>query len=368
MAVNLGKEFSRNPNSGANRNRKTQQIPNAPSQQIGVANDPGVAGGPNLPSDFYGNGGVPGLLSTGKRLQDAGNQSLEDISRAQKAADAEALRQKIRNEEVEIGAVLSETDVQFQTMAGKVNTRIHSGPGLSQVDQYKMDSQKLIDTTMEKVNKMEMSAGSKQKLERQLEAKQNIQGSAVAKTLQDLKNKEYVDFVDRSYKSSQSRHKNDIVGWLKENEQIDKDTRLLLGTTQANEMFQKANEGAVLFKYTTAYSTGDYTAAEAALNDPAARLYLSTDTMRAKFKELLDGKIAAKASVEAQEKTKSMSRYVDLKSGRGLWDTQGGDDGTGALVPGTDDPSKNITKTDGGSFQYIADPEDSTKGAWSLIP
>ena len=55
MAVNLGK---RNINSGVQGNQKTQPIPTGPSTTVGVANDPGVAGGPrNIPQGAFGTEG-----------------------------------------------------------------------------------------------------------------------------------------------------------------------------------------------------------------------------------------------------------------------------------------------------------------------
>lgn len=358
MAVNLG-IGQRNTKSGIQGNRKTAQIPTGPSRTVGVANDPGVAGGPSsIPAGAFG---PDGNVDAGRQIQAGANTIIADVVRGQRAADAETLRQQLRQEEVEIGAILKESTAELGNLSGKVKTRIHSGPGLSPVDQYKADSQKLMDERMADVNKMQMSPGSKQKLERQLQGRVNVHNSAVAKTLQDLQDNEFIAFVDRSYSEAGGRHKTNIVSWLESNKSIDQDTRLLLGDTKANEMFKAANETAVLSKYDSFFGTGYLDQAEEALNDPATRVYLSGATLREKFKDIQDARIQSKVDQEVAKQRNTSSRYQNLTAG-GLWDNV-----EGKIVAGTEDPAKGVVSTPGGSFQWVKSEDLPAGGDWQKI-
>lgn len=80
MAVNLGK---RNINTGVQGNKKTSRIPNQPSGTVGVANDPGVAGGPrNIPQGAFGTEGGGAFA---KGLQDASLNTIDAIQERQTA-------------------------------------------------------------------------------------------------------------------------------------------------------------------------------------------------------------------------------------------------------------------------------------------
>ena len=202
----------RNTKSGIQKNVRTARLPTGPSQIVGVPRDPGVAGGPsNVPLGAFGTGGSS---DAGAALQSVGIELTEDIVKGQRASDAAALREQIQAEEVEIGAVLKESKAKLDNLSGKVQTRLHSGPGLSPVDQYRQDTQKLMDEQMSAVDNMQMSPGSKLKLERQLQAQVSVHNSAVAKSMQDLKKKEFEDGVAGRYIDAQGKFKNNIVGLL----------------------------------------------------------------------------------------------------------------------------------------------------------
>jgi hypothetical protein len=83
---------TRNLKSGIQRNLKTQPIPIGPSQTVGVARDPGVAGGPgNVPLEAFGSSGIG---SFGQTLQDIGASERElQIDRQTALVAAEEKRQ-----------------------------------------------------------------------------------------------------------------------------------------------------------------------------------------------------------------------------------------------------------------------------------
>ena len=368
MAVNLGKEFSRNPNSGANRNRKTQQIPNAPSQQIGVANDPGVAGGPNLPSDFYGNGGVPGLLSTGDRLQDAGNQGIENSVRSQRALEAQALKSQLQAEELEIGLSLKHADEEFGRLSADLGktTAPYSGEGMSPFDEYRDKSQKFAEKTIENFKKKGFSARSTDKLSKQMDSAIRTHTSAVGKSVKELRENEYAAFVGRSYKSSAERHPGDLSGTLAENADIFRDTRLLLGDTKALELYQASNEVAALQLYDEHFDEGRYAEAQAALDNPLAKTFISPETRRQKITEIrkartrrfIDDEVTKKAREKASENIiEKNGKSYQLKR-----DVNG--DIVATAIPGLPvgdkDLTKNTVETTNGSRVQIVEEADGS--------
>jgi hypothetical protein len=75
MAVNLG-IGQRNTKSGIQGNRKPAQIPTGPSRTVGVANDPGVAGGPSsIPAGAFG---PDGNVEAGRQIQAGANTIIAD--------------------------------------------------------------------------------------------------------------------------------------------------------------------------------------------------------------------------------------------------------------------------------------------------
>ena len=97
MAVNLG-IGQRNMKSGIQGNRRTAQIPTGPSRTVGVANDPGVAGGPSsIPAGAFG---TEGNVESGRQIQAGANTIIADEIRAQQAFAAAEQRELAKTETI----------------------------------------------------------------------------------------------------------------------------------------------------------------------------------------------------------------------------------------------------------------------------
>ncbi len=286
MAVNLG-IGQRNTKSRIQRNRKTTQIPTGPSQTVGVANDPGVAGGPSsIPAGAFG---TEGNVESGRQIQAGANLIIADEVRGQRAAEADILRKRLRMEEVEISTIVEEYKNELTNLSSKVDTRLYSGPGQSPLEKYQIESEKRKNEILAK--QQTMSPGSVQKLNLLLDSKLKISNASVNKSLDDLKEAEYVDLSKQKYREGHAFHRDDINNGLKTNTDIYEDTRLGLGEEKARELYNQANEDTVLTRYNSLFDAGEYREAEAALDDPGLAKYISSETRRAKFKELREARM-----------------------------------------------------------------------------
>ena len=373
MAVNLG-IGQRNTKSGIQGNRRTAQIPTGPSQTVGVANDPGVAGGPSsIPRGAFG---PEGNVESGRQIQAGANTIIADEVRGQRAAEAEALRTRLQAEEVEIGLILEESKKEFDRLSADVGntTAAFDKEGLSPFDIYRKKSHELVEKQLNLLGKKNFSEGSKNKLEMQLESSIKIHTSAVAKSVKELKEAEYNAFVERSYKSSAERHAGDLNATLAENGDIYRDTRLLVGDTKALEMFQKNNEVAALTLYDEHFDEGRYTEAMAALDNHVAKVFISPETRRTKIAEVR--KARTKAFIDEE-----VRNQVDEKTKEGIVDGKDGfqyqlkKDEKGIItatkipgLPGTkaDLTANTIETKNGGRVQIFTD-EKGVKTA-KLIP
>ena len=117
MAVNLG-IGQRNTKSGIQGNRKTAQIPTGPSQTVGVANDPGVAGGPSsIPRGAFG---LEGGVEAGRQMQAVGNTVISDVVRdsaqRQKALNKLEADERDRIEADAMAASLQAAENDYDTL------------------------------------------------------------------------------------------------------------------------------------------------------------------------------------------------------------------------------------------------------------
>ena len=289
MAVNLGK---RNINTGVHGNRKAQGVPTRQNvASVNPGQDPGVAGGPTLPSDFYG--GKPGALAVGRAMQDVGNSVIASESAASKAAQLKMQRDIAQREEIEMGLRIKEADEKLGEFAGKVNTRDFSGEGLSPLDNYRKQSQDHLDKLIGQADKEQFTPTFKQEYRRRLESASSIHHSAVAKTLDTVRTTEFSAMVQGDYANAAINNRNDISGWLLNNQAIHEERALTLGQTKANELKQAADQQAVLSEYKRRFDLGDYEGAREALEDNGVRIIAGKSAISDAFNAINKGEIAA---------------------------------------------------------------------------
>tara|TARA_R110000803_G_scaffold137219_2_gene204213 strand:- start:1165 stop:3717 length:2553 start_codon:yes stop_codon:yes gene_type:complete len=365
MAVNLGK---RNINTGVHGNRKAQGVPTRQNvASVKPGQDPGVAGGPNLPANYYGDSGSVG---TGRNLQNVANDVLSD----QRAVEVQAMKTRLQAEEVEIGIILAETKLEFDHLSANVGdtTAAFSQEGapltdvqgegipLSGFDIYRKKSQDVVDKKIAALDKKNFSQGSKEKLAQQLQGNIRIHNAAVGKSVMTLKQKEYADFVGRSYKSSAERHPGDLNATLAENSDIFRDTRLLLGDTEAISQLQTNNEAAALSLYDEHFDEGRFDQAQAALDGSVAKLFISPETRRTKIADVRKARTAAFIKDESAANDKSKLKEGIIDGGDGFqYQLVQGDDGTvkATKIPGLPgqpiDFTKNVVETKNGGRVHI---------------
>ena len=117
MAVNLG-IGQRNTKSGIQGNRRTARIPTGPSQTVGVANDPGVAGGPSsIPRGAFG---PEGNVESGRQIQAGANLIIADEARdsaqRQKALNKLEADERNRIEKDAMAASLQAAENDYDTL------------------------------------------------------------------------------------------------------------------------------------------------------------------------------------------------------------------------------------------------------------
>jgi hypothetical protein len=112
---------TRNIKSGIQRNPKTQPIPTGPSQTVGVARDPGVAGGPgNVPVGAFGTEGGVGF---GRAIQGLSNTVIAEERAKQAALVAAQQREDAKIETVfmetlsnKYGKSIESADIKFNPL------------------------------------------------------------------------------------------------------------------------------------------------------------------------------------------------------------------------------------------------------------
>ena len=303
MSVTLGKEFQRNTKSGIQGNRKTAQIPTGPSQTVGVANDPGVAGGPSsIPAGAFG---TEGNVESGRQIQAGANLIIADEVRNAKQLELEHQRAIAQREEIEMTLRVAEAKKVLEGFAGGVNVRDFSGEGLSPLDNYRLKSQQHIDKLINKAGTENFTSAFKQEYERRLDSAQTIQNAAVVSTLDDIRKTEFEDIVQGDYTNAAINNRNDVAGWLANNKLIYEERFNMLGQKKANEFKKAADTEAVMSTYKRFMEIGNLDRAEEALEDEGVRLVAGRAAISEAFNAINKARIQKGIDRGIADKTKA---------------------------------------------------------------
>ena len=364
MSVTLGKEFQRNTKSGIQGNRKTAQIPTGPSQTVGVANDPGVAGGPSsIPRGAFG---PEGSVESGRQIQAGANMIITDEVRNAKQLELEHQRAIAQREEIEMTLRVAEAKKVLEGFAGGVNVRDFSGEGLSPLDNYRLKSQQHIDKLINKAGTENFTSAFKQEYERRLDSAQTIQNAAVVSTLDDIRKTEFEDIVQGDYTNAAINNRNDVAGWLANNKLIYEERFNMLGQKKANEFKKAADTEAVMSTYKRFMEIGNLDRAEEALEDEGVRLVAGRAAISEAFNAINKARIQKGIDRGIADKTKAdpSKNFITLDNGS-LWDVRL-NDGKGGIVPGSENPAKGVIITNSGAMQFKKGKEGEPS-QWEFI-
>lgn len=364
MSVTLGKEFQRNTKSGIQGNRKTAQIPTGPSQTVGVANDPGVAGGPSsIPRGAFG---PEGSVESGRQIQAGANMIITDEVRNAKQLELEHQRAIAQREEIEMTLRVAEAKKVLESFAGGVNVRDFSGEGLSPLDNYRLKSQQHIDKLINKAGTENFTSAFKQEYERRLDSAQTIQNAAVVSTLDDIRKTEFEDIVQGDYTNAAINNRNDVAGWLANNKLIYEERFNMLGQKKANEFKKAADTEAVMSTYKRFMEIGNLDRAEEALEDEGVRLVAGRAAISEAFNAINKARIQKGIDRGIADKTKAdpSKNFITLDNGS-LWDVRL-NDGKGGIVPGSENPAKGVIITNSGAMQFKKGKEGEPS-QWEFI-
>ena len=185
MAVNLG-IGQRNMKSGIQGNRKTAQIPTGPSRTVGVANDPGVAGGPSsIPAGAFG---PDGNVDAGRQIQAGANTIIADEVRAQRALAAEQGREFAKTETVFLTTLTNKYKTEIEHLDLKYNPLNLSADEKAR-QAYQSEADKILKSAEGR------SQNFKDRLALQLEQKADTQLAAVRLTGEKQRDELYKDPV-----------------------------------------------------------------------------------------------------------------------------------------------------------------------------
>jgi hypothetical protein len=362
MVVKIGQEFFRNPASGSNKNKLTSRIPNAPSARVGVASDPGVAGGPsNVPAGAFG---AEGGVEAGRAIQAGANSIIASETALAKSAEAARLRAIAQKEEVEMTLRVKEANDILGKFAGEVDRRDFSGEGLSPLDRYRKKSQDHIDKLIKKAQGEQFTPTFQQEYARRLLSSSAIHNASVATSIDDITKKEFIDVVEADYQVAATKNRNHVKGWLLNNAEIHKERSLILGQTKANELKKAADTEAVLSTYKRLFDLGDLKGAEEALDEPGVILIAGKREVSNAFNAINAAKVQKGINEGIALKHTAASSFITLSNGS-LWDVRL-NDGKGGVVKGSEDKTKGVLVTDFGAMQFVKGA-DGTAGKWEFI-
>jgi len=185
MAVNLG-IGQRNMKSGIQGNRRTAQIPTGPSRTVGVANDPGVAGGPSsIPAGAFG---TEGNVESGRQIQAGANTIIADEIRAQQAFAAAQQREFAKTETIFLTTLANKYKAEIEVLDLKYNP-LDSSADAKATQAYESVANKIFKLAEGR------SENFKDRLALQLEQKKDTQLAAVRLTGEKQRDELYKDPV-----------------------------------------------------------------------------------------------------------------------------------------------------------------------------
>ncbi|SVA47871.1 uncharacterized protein METZ01_LOCUS100725, partial [marine metagenome] len=348
MAVNLGKypRYRQPPPIGKN----TAKAPTREQvQRINPASDPGARGGPtDVPLGAFGGG--EGLVDVGSAIAEAGINDLAMLAKA-----------KAKTETIQLDNEVGNLSRELEGLNGKIFKDPTNGHLL--LDYYEKSAQK----TEEYINKIKGQNHSlqfKQFFELKARNTRDIANAATTKTVGEEQDKVIGFKMDAELSASTNPPQNraDVVSMVEQNRMISERYDQILPWSVRQEKLRAADLAVIVYRSDQYFKASNWPEARRVLtvdSNAVPGALLQKDKLERLFK--ID-EAEKKASIEAEKKKleDDKNRYIDLKSGLGLYDKV-----DKKIVEGTEgiDPKKLTHFTDQGIFRYEEDTD-----TWKLVP